>query len=338
MPTIIYPPSIPWNWMVQRPQHLMNHLASLGYTVLYEDMGNFDKPTSRKLSPNFYLCQGIPGLQIAHSRPRILWLTVPSHINLIEQYSPDLVVYDAVDEPADEFASWAPYYPTILQHAHLIFASSQSIYEHLSTQHANVHLVRNGVDFQHFTRNSGSSPNRPKDLPAGNNTPIVGYSGAIAPWLDWGLLELACQKNPAFKFVFLGPLFQLPRFPLKEKNAIHLGLKHYAQLPGYLHHFDIGLIPFRLTSMTKGCNPLKLYEYYACGLPVLGTPLAELLSIPHIYLESDPGGFAARLRGIADGSDLWKQSRIHFAQKNDWSERAKKIHQVIANTLINQTI
>jgi len=332
MPTIIYPPSIPWNWMVQRPQHLMNHLAALGHTVLYEDLGNFDKPAVHKLSPNFFLCQGVPGLTISHSRPRILWLTVPSHINLIHQYSPDLVIYDAVDEPTEEFASWASYYPSIIKHAQIIFASSQSIYEHLSSLHSNVYLVRNGVDFQHF--NGHANNQRPRDLPPSNTT-LIGYSGAIAPWLDWPLLELVCRENPNLKFIFLGSLFQLPRFPLKEKNAIYLGHKHYSQLPSYLHNFDIGLIPFRLTSMTKGCNPLKLYEYYACGLPVFGTPLPELLSIPHVYLESDPSHFAARLSSLTRCPDSWNQQRIHFAQKNDWSERAKKIAQIIDNTLNN---
>jgi len=332
MPTIIYPPSIPWNWMVQRPQHLMNQLSALGYTILYEDLGNFDKPAVHKLSPNFHLCQGVSGLTIVHSRPRILWLTVPSHINLIQQYSPDLVIYDAVDEPTDEFASWASYYPSIIQQAHIIFASSQSIYEHLSPLHAEVHLVRNGVDFHHF--NSPVQKQRPHDLPA-HSTTLVGYSGAIAPWLDWNLLELVCRENPTFKFIFLGALFQLSRFPLKEKNVIYLGLKHYSQLPGYLHNFDIALIPFRLTSMTKGCNPLKLYEYYACGLPVFATPLPELLPIPHVYLESDPRHFAARLSSLAKCPDSWIQARRRFAQKNDWSERAKKIAQIIGHTINN---
>lgn len=263
-------------------------------------------------------------MAVPHSRPRILWLTVPSHINLIQNYDPDLVIYDAVDEPKEEFASWAPYYPAILEKADLIFCSSGSIYEYFSPRHPYVHLVPNGVDFVHF---SPTSSIRPTDLPSGK--PIIGYSGAIAPWVDWELLKVAIQENPGINFVFLGALFQLNKFPLKFKNAFYLGLKSYHELPSYLHRFDLGLIPFLQTDMTKGCNPIKLYEYYAAGIRVLGTPLPELLTIPKINLESKPQLFSLRLRHLLEENDSDKAERMAYALANDWSERAGRILQQI---------
>lgn len=328
MPTIIYPPSIPWNWMFQRPQQIMRHLAAQGYTILYEDLGNFSIPSVKRLSNTFHLCQGISSLGIPHPRPRILWLSVPSHINLIEQYDPDIIIYDAVDEPKEEFASWAPYYPTILEKAHLIFASAKSIYDHLSSSHPNVHLVPNGVDNVHF---SAPRLQKPADLPTGK--PIIGYSGAIAPWVDWDLLRLVTKDNPKLQFVFMGTLFQMRNFPLKMPNVKYLGLKHYSQLPGYLQHFTVGMIPFRITEMTKGCNPIKLYEYYATGLPVMATPLPELISVPKIYLDSDPTRFSLRLGQIVQKGDLWKGQRIAYAQSNDWAERASQMSSQIQKSL-----
>lgn len=324
MPTIIYPPSIPWNWMVQRPQQLMYRLAVQGFTVFYEDQGNFPRPAIRKLSDTFYLCQGISSLSIPHPRPRILWLSVPAHIKLTEKYDPDIIVFDAADEPKEEFAAWARYYPAILKKAHVIFASSQSIYDHLSATHPNVHLVRNGVDNVHFSRPQAQ---KPPDLPAGK--PIIGYSGAIAPWLDWDLLKVVIRDNPQLEFVFLGTLFKKRKFPLAMSNITYLGLKDYTQLPGYLQYFTIGIIPFRLTAMTKGCNPVKLYEYYATGLPVMATPLPELISVPRIYLDKDPTRFSLRLKQIIEKGDLWKDDRIAYAQTNDWSERARQISKQI---------
>lgn len=332
MPTIIYPPSIPWNWMFQRPQQLMRQFAKLGYTVIYEDLGHFSNPEVQKLSPNFFLSKGVPAINLAHSRPRILWLTVPSHIGLIPQYQPDLVIYDAVDEPKEEFSSWAPYYPSILNHSHLIFASSRSIYQNLSIQHPNVHLVPNGVDYSHF---STVKPNRPNDLPLGK--PIVGYSGAIAPWLDLELIRHSARKNRHLQFVFVGSLFNLNKFPLKEANIKYLGHKHYSLLPAYLQHFGVGLIPFRITEMTKGCNPIKLYEYYASGLPVLGTPLPELLSIPGIDLDIDPDRFATRLGQIFNRIDNGHAQRRSYARANDWSVRAEQISYKIEETLAPRT-
>ncbi|AFQ42390.1 glycosyltransferase family 1 protein [Desulfosporosinus meridiei] len=330
MPTIIYPPSIPWNWMFQRPQQLLGRFSASGQTVLYEDLGNFSTSKNNLLSPSFLICQGSSAMSVPHPRPRILWLTVPSHINLIENYDPDLVIYDAVDEPKDEFASWAPYYPSILERADLIFCSSNSIYEYFLNRHPHVYLIPNGVDYVHF---SPAPTHRPIDLPSGK--PIVGYSGAIAPWVDWDLLKLVIQENPEINFVFLGALFQLNKFPLKLKNVYYLGLKSYQQLPAYLHHFDVGLIPFRQTEMTKGCNPIKLYEYYAAGIRVLGTPLPELLTIPKINLESSPHLFSLRLKHLVKEVDSNKAERMAYAQANDWSERVGRMLQYIlerANT------
>lgn len=328
MPTIIYPPSIPWSWMFQRPQQLLGHFSASGQTVLYEDLGNFLQPGIRSLSPTLLLCQGISAMTIPHPRPRILWLTVPSHINLIHSYNPDLVIYDAVDEPKEEFASWAPYYPTILERADLIFCSSQSIFEYFSKRHPHVYLVPNGVDFVHF---SPPPFKRPIDLPSGK--PIIGYSGAIAPWVDWELLSVAIRENPDLNFVFIGALFQLKKFPLKFNNVFYLGLKNYNELPAYLHHFEIGLIPFLRTEMTKGCNPIKLYEYYAAGIRVLGTPLPELLPIPNINLESNPQLFSLRLRYLLEGKDFNKAERMAYAHANDWSERAGRMLQPIFSRL-----
>ena len=325
MPTIIYPPSIPWSWMFQRPQQLLGQFSGSGHTVLYEDLGTFPQPRIKSLSPTLLLCQGISAMDIPHSRPRILWITVPSHINSIDAYQPDLVIYDAVDEPKEEFASWAPYYPAILERADLIFCSSRSIYEYFSTRHPHVNLVPNGVDFVHF---SPSPRNRPFDLPLGK--PIIGYSGAIAPWVDWELLKVVVQKNPEFNFVFIGCYFQLKKFPLKNfKNVFYLGLKPYQELPAYLHHFDVGLIPFLQTEMTKGCNPIKLYEYYAAGVQVLGTPLPELLTIPKINLENNPQLFSLRLRHLLENVDTSKAERMAFAQSNDWCERSGRVLQSI---------
>lgn len=324
MPTIIYPPSIPWNWMFQRPQQLLGQFSATGQTVIYEDLGKFSRPKIKRLSPTFLLCQGVSALDIPHSRPRILWLTVPSHINTLQNYDPDLVIFDAVDEPEEEFASWAPYYPAILERADLIFCSGQSIYDYFSKRHPQVYLVPNGVDVVHF---APSPPSRPVDLPSGK--PIIGYSGAIAPWIDWELLRILTQENLELDFVFIGALFQLNKFPLKFKNVFYLGYKPYSDLPSYLHHFNIGLIPFLQTAMTKGCNPIKLYEYYASGIRVLGTPLPELLTVPKINLESSPQLFSLRLRQLLEEDDSSKAERMAYAQANDWAERAGRMLQQI---------
>jgi glycosyltransferase involved in cell wall biosynthesis len=189
------------------------------------------------------------------------------------------------------------------------------------------------VDYVHF---SPTPRKRPIDLPSGK--PIIGYSGAIAPWVDWELLKVVIQENPEFNFVFIGAYFQLNKFPLKNlRNVFYLGLKPYHELPAYLHHFDVGLIPFLKTEMTKGCNPIKLYEYYASGIPVLGTPLPEMLTIPKINLEINPQLFSLRLRHLLGSEDSSKAERMAFALANDWSERASRmLQQILSMPITNE--
>lgn len=322
MATIIYPPTLPWSWMVQRPQQLLKQLSLLGYTVLYEDIGTFSQPNLCQLSDTLFLCQGLSPLTIPQSRPRILWLTFPSHVNLISQYHPDYVVFDCSDEPKNEFSAWEKYWPAMLSQADLVLAASNSLFEKLSQLHPFVKLIPNGVDSQHFSL----PQTRPSDLPEGKK--LVGYSGAIAPWLDWDLLQDVITQNPDFHFIFIGALVRLSRFPLKANNLSYLGLKSYASLPAYLQHFQIGLIPFRLTDMTKGCNPLKLYEYAAAGIPIVATPLPELthVSCSGLYLAADSDHFSEALsQAYLEKSNptLLKA----FALDNDWRKRAVEVWQ-----------
>ena len=323
MSTIIYPPSIPWNWMFQRPQHILFLLSTLGYKVLYEDVGKFHPPTAQDLSPDFTLCQGVPALSIPHPRPRILWLTVPNHISIVSKYKPDLIVFDAVDVPKNELASWAHYYPETIKRSHLIFASAHSIYKRLSKEHSNVHFIPNGVEYKHFSKHM----ERPKDLP--NSPNLIGYVGAIAPWVDWELLDYVVKEHPDITFIFIGTLLKMSRFPLTQKNVLYLGYKQYSQLPAYLQNIKVGLIPFRLTEMTKGCNPIKLYEYYATGLPVLATHLPELHSVPLINLARSPQEFSSILKKLLKETDLEQKKRKEFAKRNNWHIRACEIDKQI---------
>lgn len=324
MPTIIYPPTLPWNWMFQRPQQLMKQLSFLGYTILYEDKGSFPHPQIKNLWDSFYLCQGVSALSMAHSRPRILWLTFPQHVNLIETYQPDYVVFDCSDEPKEEFADWLKFWKPLLKKSDLVFASSLSLFEQLSSQHRHVTLIRNGVDYPHFTL----PQDKPSDLPEKRS--LIGYSGAIAPWLDWSLLKDVIADNPALHFIFLGALVKLKQFPLKSKNLSYLGVKPYSILPAYLQQFEVSLIPFRITEMTKGCNPIKLYEYTAAGSNVVATPLPELcqISCPGLYLAVDSISFSESIKqALQEKSNTSNDdSKRSFASQNDWRERAREIH------------
>ncbi|MCX7782007.1 MAG: glycosyltransferase family 1 protein, partial [Negativicutes bacterium] len=107
-------------------------------------------------------------------------------------------------------------------------------------------------------------------------------------------------------------------------NMHYLGYVDYPSLPRYLSNFTYSLIPFKLTPMTQGVNPIKLWEYLASGIPILSAPLPE---IPREYVtvvseDMFPGFVFAPSR-----SD--RQARIQFARENSWQHRASTLYDLI---------
>ncbi|NHM26779.1 glycosyltransferase family 1 protein [Desulfofundulus sp. TPOSR] len=333
MPTIIHPPSLRFNWMCQRPQQMFREFARLGYQAIYCNPRRPNEPRGAfRLAKNLYICTGVDPLTISHEEPRILWISAPAMVRHIQRYRPHLVVYDALDEPAEEFSTWAPYVEELRARADVIFATSRKLYETNRQHHPNVYLCPNGVDYAHFHPALYGNLPRPPDLPA-DGRPVAGYCGALATWLDWELLDYITDSNPRLHFVFVGPLYNIS-LPFQKPNMSVLGYRDYRWLPNYLQCFDVCLIPFKITPMTEGCNPIKMYEYLSTGKPVVATPLPEVLFHPEIYVGRTPEEFNQLIhRALSGDSPGARERRIALARENSWARRAQLAIGVIEETL-----
>ncbi len=136
----------------------------------------------------------------------------------------------------------------------------------------------NGVDYDHFAQPRAEIPADLASIPK----PIAIYVGAVADWFDFDTLDQMTAALPQVSFVIIGP-DDLARARLRLRPNLHLlGSRPYEQLPAYLQHADVGLIPFDArghTELVESIHPLKLYEYLASGLPVVATDWAELRSL-----------------------------------------------------------
>jgi glycosyltransferase involved in cell wall biosynthesis len=140
-------------------------------------------------------------------------------------------------------------------------------------------VVGNGVDYDVFAR----VPRRAREPGA---TPRIGYLGAIAPWFDFDLLFDLARSRPSWEFALVGPVLAgagpaLARLSAMSNVKVHPAVPH-DEVPHVLAGFDVGLIPFRRTTLTAAVNPNKLYEYLATGLPVVATPFS-----PDVVAEKD---------------------------------------------------
>ena len=160
-------------------------------------------------------------------------------------------------------------------------------------------LVGNGVELEHFARREPPPPCPP--ALAALSSPRALYVGSVAEWFDVELLHAVARARPSVSFAVVGPVRPALERAVAEApaNCRYLGAQPYAELPGWLHHADVALIPFRRTRLTAGVDPVKLYEYLAAELPVVATSFSPELQAAAaegaLRLANDPAAFAAAL-------------------------------------------
>jgi len=331
--TILYPPTIDFDWLIQRPQQLMQAFASLDVKVYYMNPGTqipHQRGVTRK-SKNLTILNKVDPKVYMKERP-IFYFSSPAHVDLIPRYNPSLVVFDYLDEPVEEFVSLAPYLRRALTSADLVVTSSERLYRDSLTVNPNTILVPNGCDFNHFAQAEHRNLPIPDDVKE-LGPPIVGYHGAIATWLNFDLIVRVADSLPHGHVVMVGPLYNLTSVP-RRHNIHWLGYKRFELLPNYIQLFDAAIIPFRVSQMTEAVNPIKMWEYMAAGTPVVTTALPEAQGLQEVYYSANDDEFIMNIhRALNEDSAQLRQARIALAQKNTWLARARQILQAIERTM-----
>jgi protoporphyrinogen oxidase/glycosyltransferase involved in cell wall biosynthesis len=300
MPTIVVFSHLRWNFVFQRPQHLLTRLAQ-HYPVLFVEEPEHDdgEPYLEKSSPvpNMTVCRAhtpilskgfhddqIPLLQpmLADLMPPgerpIVWFYTPMALPLLQGLNPSLVIYDCMDE----LASFKNPPKQLLQRetallnlADLVFAGGPSLYEAKRTRHHSVHCFPSSVDVAHFGQALDRSISHPAQ--AAIPHPRLGFYGVIDERFDTGLVAAMAAAHPEWQVVLAGPVTkieesQLPRGP----NIHYLGQQPYEALPQLLAGWDVCLLPFALNEATRFISPTKVLEYMAAELPIVSTPIADV--------------------------------------------------------------
>lgn len=336
MAIIIVPPTLDWNWMKQRPQHLMSRLAAAGHTVFYCDRTRSVDTTSREIEPRLYRVQhherwlSEEWLSIRRSlqqQPVVVWCLLPrSPAELYQAYQPDCLVYDC----ADDCPEWYALERELACAADLIVCSSEALMNRLRRNYPSrdVLLVRNGYDPEmglHLNVNEAQDGTAPS--PSTHVRPQIGYVGAWAPWVDKALVrELA--KRLDVEVTIIGPAFgrKLGSAAGDEDGRIrYLGLKRHEDLAGWIRRFNVCLIPFRQVPIALSANPIKAYEYMAAGKPVVSTDLPECrLMHPHVDVAANRQAFIREVaRRLEEPGD--EAARRQYALNNTWGHRAADI-------------
>jgi UDP-galactopyranose mutase len=198
----------------------------------------------------------------------------------------DVTVYDNMDELA-AFRGASPELldleARLFTEADVIFTGGRSLYEAKKTRHPNVHCFPSSVDAAHFASARLKLEQDPLDqqcIPR----PRIGFFGVVDERMDMLLLKKLAELRPNWHFVIVGPVAKVRLEDLPRAENLHwLGMRSYSELPSYLARWDVGLMPFALNESTRFISPTKTPEFLAAGLPVVSTPVPDVV---HSYGDS----------------------------------------------------
>jgi UDP-galactopyranose mutase len=303
-PTLICFSHLRWNFVFQRPQHLMSRFARDMVVIYWEepvDIARGETPFLQVREAAGYdrvkvvvphLPEGISAedrdvtlarLLEAHTAavrgPLVAWYYTPMMLSFSRDVPADAVVYDCMDELSKfRFApeTLLSLEQELIDKADLVFTGGSSLYEAKKDRHDSVHCFPSSVDRTHFAKARAAQfdPGDQEDLPR----PRLGFYGVIDERFDIELLGEIAQLRPDWSFVILGPVVKIAEHELPRSRNIHyLGGKGYEQLPAYLSGWDVALMPFAMNESTEFISPTKTPEYLAGGKPVVSTPVKDVV-------------------------------------------------------------
>jgi glycosyltransferase involved in cell wall biosynthesis len=363
-PDILILPMTDWHARMQRAQHLARALAGLGYRCFYlnPNLGReFPQPVWLSDSPRvcrleagvWEIHAGLVREPVFHHRMltgketrkvlenveaiakpfQVERLAVLCQFPLWNRLAVELrrrfggpVIYDCHDLLSG-FSRMAPEIIAaereLFEQADAVVVSAKSLLEKKVAEMPwlgeKARLVRNGVDVAHF---------QPVE---GGRRKVVGYAGSLDEWFDVEAVRAAAEAHPECEFVFLGRIEDKKVLALEAlRNVRFYGEIPYDRLPVYMAEFDAALIPFLITPLTLATNPIKLYEYFSCGLPVVSTTLPEVELYPElVYLAHSAQEFAAQVgRALAEQDGDLRAKRRKVAEQESWAKRAEQVAEV----------
>jgi glycosyltransferase involved in cell wall biosynthesis len=260
----------------------------------------------------------------------ILWINDVTYAPLISRTrSPS--VYDVTDDwllapfPSREIERLKRLDAMALGQADRVVVCSPALAESRGRLRS-VTLIPNGVDVEHFRRPAA----RPSDLPS---APTAVYVGSLHDArLDVELVTELADLNPWLSVVLVGPdsLGGESRQLLASRPNVHLlGTRCYVDVPAYLQHADVLIVPHRVTPFTESLDPIKAYECLAVRRPAVATPVAGFREHRDVFTVVAREDF---VRSVSDTLAVEKGPDPSI-EPVSWAERAEAFHELLVELM-----
>ena len=349
-----------WDFVFQRPQHLLTRLAeSVNVFYLEEPITtNTGFPHYTYVSRGHQVTVITPQLPVGLTNEASLeiekqlftdfmaehvlsdygfWYYTPMALEFSRGHSPELVVFDCMDElSAFKFApeSIKTLEKELLQKADIVFTGGHSLYEAKKNQHKNIHAFPSSIDKLHFAKARTLKQERI------DQAVTLGFYGVIDERFDIELIRGIAELRPKWKIELIGPVVKIDPATLPIRSNIHyIGSKTYSELPELIAGWDVALIPFLLNESTRFISPTKTPEYLAAGLPVVSTPIRDVIN-PYgkfglVSIGHNAEDFVAFAEMELKRSDRkeWLQKVDFFLAHSSWDQTCEKMIELMNDTI-----
>lgn len=338
-----------WDFVFQRPQHLLTRLAQRFSVVVWEEaeVGSVATPSLRiqtrpgsirVVTPQLprglddeasrtTLTRLLDGFLAGEPPVSVRWYYTPMMLAFSRTLSAACTVYDCMDElSAFRFAP-----PRLLQLedellavADLVFTGGWSLYEAKRSRHASVHAFPSSVDVAHFSTARVERGD-------GADAPRLGFFGVIDERMDLALLATLADARPDWTIEVVGPVVKIDPADLPRRANLHYpGARSYEALPATIARWDVALMPFAINEATRFISPTKTPEYLAAGRPVVSTPIADVVrhygDMEAVRIATGGADFVAACDAalrLARGSDRgWRDAADALLAATSWDDTA----------------
>lgn len=343
-----------WDFMFQRPQHLLSRHAKYRRVFYFEEpvfgMTELPRLHLRETSENVLVV--IPYLP-SHIEPEkieaamndlvdelvyeeelidyTIWYYTPKAIGFTQQLQPQAVIFDCLNELSllkGSPEALIQQEKELMKKADVVFTGSQSLYDAMKALHHNIHPISSSIDYEHFSqaRQKLIEPDDQINIPH----PRIGFYGVIDERFDVDLLLKIAEIRPNYHFIVVGPVVNIDPRILPRRNNIHyLGKKDYHALPLYLAGWDCAMMPYAHNESTRYISPAKTLEFLAAGRPIVSTSLPDVVC-PYgnqrlVQVADTPEDFLDAIdRGMSNKKDPeWLDRVDHFLRDQSWDQTFK---------------